>query len=219
MGLNEMMFAGVLVIVFFVALGLCIWLTNLSVAAGATLFSIGAAGAVGWLAASIGSNMIVESELPTPRTNANILNVTSEELAQILTGGGTRQWESIAETKTWYNQKCNRSLATYTMLDNGVVRVHNECTGSHKFFSDITGEARTTELPAVLSVSFFPGIVAQYVVHDKDAQNHFLIVTSRDQTAGWLLHRVGHKASEEEIGAWRDKFKEKIVGKQKIVFL
>jgi len=201
-------FAFVMAIVFFVAMGLCVWLTGLSVAAGATFFGIGAAAAVGWLGASIATNMIVESPLPRefPIENQGILNKEPHELVDLLTGGNERKWLSLSETRAWYNKKCFRSTAMYKKRDRHSLEVFNTCYNDRgKVIDTIVGEARTTQVAGTLSVSFFPGIVAPLVVRDEG--QGYLIVTNRDNTAAWLLYNAEKgKMLQSDLDAWREKY-------------
>lgn len=202
---NLILFAFVGVIVFFLAMGLCLWLTGLSVAAGATFFGIGAAAAVGWFGASVATNMIVDS--PLPKSYEMTIDMKGHELVDLLTGGGRREWRSLSETRAWYNKKCCHSRAIYTKV-NDHIQVVNVCEDKHGNQIDmIEGKAYTTHMAGTLSVSFFPGIVAPLIVRDQG--KGYMIVTNRDNTAAWLLYNYeAGRIFENDLKGWRKKFSE-----------
>jgi len=201
-----LLFAVIGVIVFFCALGLTIWLTGLSVAAGATLFAVGAFTGLAWLLGSIFSHLdAAESPVTTRHTTltSSISNVTASKLNEIMTGlSGSRRWESLAETKSWFNSDCAQSMAIYTRKDNGTVGVRNLCYKHGKVRRGIDGEAQATDRPDVLTVSFFPGFVSQYVV--RECSDNLLLVTNKDNTNGWLLHALdASTVTDSTINEWR----------------
>jgi len=197
-------FAMVLIIIFFCAMGLTVWLTGLSVAAGATLFGVGAFSALLWLLGSIFSAFYAAE--PPKKASIDDTTFSSKDLAMFMTRGGSREWESLAETKSWFNADCRGSRAIYTLKHNGKVHVRNVCFAKNGKTRDVEGEACTTDLPRVVTVSFFPGIVAQYVVRAHD--DRFLLVTNKDNTNGWLLHAIEDEtATDKEIAEWREKLR------------
>ena len=205
-----MLFTGMMIIVFLCALGLTVWLTGLSVAAGATIFAVGALSGVAWLLAAAASNQRVK-ESPSPPLGEDAL--PAEELAKIMTEGpkGSREWESLAETKSWFNADCARSTAIYTRRHHGGVSVRNVCFSERGAVREVEGEAHASKLPGVLHLSFFPGIFAQYVVRKQDGR--FLIVTDQSSNQGWLLHAVDDETlTKKELETWRGELRARVSG-------
>lgn len=147
--------------------------------------------------------------MPTPAQAADM--VSSAQIAQILTGGESRSWDSLAETKSWFNRDCDQSVATYTLNEDGTVTVHNECFADFEKTREVKGTATTTKIPGVLAVSFFPGTAGQFVVREQNGR--FVIVTNGDNTSGWLLHAQDDSTTTlTEIKQWRDKLRAMVQG-------
>ena len=206
-----MLFTGMMLIVFLCALGLTVWLTGLLVAAGATIFAVGALAAVSWLLAAAVSSQRVKGSPYPPLEEGEAL--PAEELAQIMTEGpkGSREWESLAETKSWFNSDCARSTAIYTRRHHGGVSVRNVCFSEHGAVRDVQGEAHASKMPGVLHLSFFPGIFGQYVVRKQDGR--FLIVTDQNSRQGWLLHAVDDETlTKKDLEMWRSELRARVSG-------
>jgi len=206
-------FAFVLAIVFFVAMGLCVWITGLSVAAGATFFGIGVAAAVGWVGTSVATNMIVETPLPKGYqiTNEYILRRSPKQLVDILTGETVKQWRSVSETHSRFTENGNHSEAVYSTMDGKSIKVINMCVDDYgnevKEINNVVGKAHATSLRGIFSVSFFPGIVEQLVLHE--ANDGFILLSNRDRTSAWLMHDTQiKKIGKNKLIAYRKKFKE-----------
>lgn len=206
-------FAFVLAIVFFVAMGLCVWITGLSVAAGATFFGIGVAAAVGWVGTSVATNMIAESPLPKGYriTNEDILGRSPKQLVDILTEGFVKQWRSVSETHSRFTENGYHSEARYSTRDGKSIKVVNMCVDDFgneiKEINNVVGKAHATSLPGIFSVSFFPGIVEQLVLHE--AGDGFILLSNRDRTSAWLMHDTQiEKIIADKLEVYRQKFRE-----------
>jgi len=142
----------------------------------------------------------------------NTCTHSTSDLINIMTNGGSREWITLAKTDNSFDSDCRGSTATYTKLAKGGVGVNNICFSRAGAVRDIRGTVHSTNMKGVLRISFFPGIVAQFIV--RVCNTRYLIVTNSTRTKGWLLHATDDKtATLEEKQQWLNEFERAVVKK------
>lgn len=109
-------------------------------------------------------------------------------------------WYEIARLPNRFQEKCAGDVtATYTLLDDGQIRVMNRCKKEDGSFAEANGRARlasedgpTSKLkvrfaPAFLS--FLPFVWGDYWILDLDPDYTRAVVGDPDRTYLWILSR------------------------------
>jgi apolipoprotein D and lipocalin family protein len=108
------------------------------------------------------------------------------------------QWHEVAHLPMFFQRKCvDRTTATYTLQENGRIRVHNACrTRDGKMLSAIGEARRVPGLPAALQVRFAPRLLgwlpmvwADYWVIDLDPDYRWAVVGGPSRKYLWILSR------------------------------
>jgi len=109
-------------------------------------------------------------------------------------------WHEQGSTPLWFSKDCKNSMADYSIVKEGVVRVINTCTKPDGLDS-AEGRAFATDEPMRLKVGFFPksfpifrsDYKIRYLEKDEDGNYDKAIVTSGLDSV-WILTR------ENDIG-------------------
>jgi len=104
-------------------------------------------------------------------------------------------WYEISSIPTWFAKNLVCVTATYTLLENGKIKVFNQGykDSPEGKLSNITGTAWVPDPnePARLKVSFFPLISSQYNISALDEENYtYAMVTGSSYKYLWILSRT-----------------------------
>jgi apolipoprotein D and lipocalin family protein len=109
------------------------------------------------------------------------------------------QWHEIAHLPMFFQRKCvDRTTATYTLQNNGRIRVHNACRAKDGSMMSVVGEARRVAggSPAALQVRFAPDWLgwlpmawADYWVVEIDPDYRWAVVGGPSRKYLWILSR------------------------------
>jgi apolipoprotein D and lipocalin family protein len=104
-------------------------------------------------------------------------------------------WYEIARLPNWFEQGLFNVTATYSLLDNGDIRVLNE--GNKESEPDIRQKAEgrawipDKNMPGLLKVSFFLWFASDYKIIKLDAKDYrYAVVTSNTKEFLWILSRT-----------------------------
>jgi apolipoprotein D and lipocalin family protein len=115
------------------------------------------------------------------------------------------RWYEIAKIPNRFQRKCGATRATYSLKDNGKVKVFNECIKlKNGKIQDATGEARVFNpgRNSILKVSFAPFpfrrlAEGDYYIMKLDVNYDHVLVGSPTRDYLWILSRS--KVLDEEI--------------------
>lgn len=119
------------------------------------------------------------------------------------------KWFEIASIPNIFQEKCvSGSNATYSLLNNGMIEVKNECTKADGLKHQIVGIARIDDkkTQSKLSVSFVEifGVRpfwGDYWVLGIDSKYNYAVVGDRNRKYAWILSRTPILSSENTKNA------------------
>lgn len=99
-------------------------------------------------------------------------------------------WHEIARYDHRFEKGMTRVTATYTLLENGRIRVLNAGYKDGKY-KEITGKAKQPDAndPGKLKVSFFLWFYADYYVLDIDPDYRYVLIGSSSDKYLWIMSR------------------------------
>lgn len=124
---------------------------------------------------------------PEKEMKINIETVENLDLQRYL-----GKWYEIARFDHRFERGMVGVTATYSMMDDGTIKVINEgfdhaFEGKHRFAE---GKAKKTDEPGVLKVSFFWIFYAQYRVLELDENYQWALIGSSSENYLWILNRT-----------------------------
>mgnify|MGYP002881389675 CR=1 FL=1 len=103
-------------------------------------------------------------------------------------------WYEIASRPNRFQAGCTGTTATYSLKENGEIKVENKCFEGHLSgpTMEATGRARIpdVESPAKLEVSFFWPFWGDYWVIDLDPEYQYAVVGQPSRKYLWILSRT-----------------------------
>jgi len=104
------------------------------------------------------------------------------------------KWYEIALFPNWFEKGCFRSTAFYEKLENGQIKVTNQCRmhGPDGVLNEAIGKATIADSKtnAKLKVQFFWPFKGDYWVIDLDSDYRYAIVSEPDRQYLWILSRT-----------------------------
>ena len=129
------------------------------------------------------------------RTSAELETVASVDLSRY-----QGRWYEIARLPMWFQRGCVRSMATYTLLESGKVRVENECltnAGKRKRaegYAYVVDKKSNSKLEVVFDNWFskiFPFLTkGKYWILYLDSDYQTAIVATPNRKYLWILART-----------------------------
>lgn len=98
-------------------------------------------------------------------------------------------WYEIARIDHYFERGMTHTQALYTIREDGKVAVQNSGIKKGKQKKS-TGRAKTTEIPALLRVSFFGPFYSDYRVLMLDADYQFALIGGSTDDYLWILSRT-----------------------------
>jgi apolipoprotein D and lipocalin family protein len=123
--------------------------------------------------------------------NVNILtNNTLEVVSKVELEKYLGKWYEIAHLPAKFQEGCNETTATYTLLDNGVISVVNECTKNGKV-KLARGKAKVVDKTtnAKLKVTFFWPFYGDYWIIKLGDNYEYSVVGTPNRQYLWILSR------------------------------
>ncbi|MCJ7764887.1 MAG: lipocalin family protein [Thiovulaceae bacterium] len=106
-------------------------------------------------------------------------------------------WFEIARYEHSFEKGCSRVSATYTLKDNGTVKVVNRCTTEAKKKKEAVGVAYATDASnSRLKVSFFRPFYGDYWIIMLDKEYRYAVVGDPSREYLWILSRTPELAKE-----------------------
>lgn len=112
------------------------------------------------------------------------------------------QWYEVARKPLYFQNKCDRDVfATYTLNENGNIKVDNRCTSKDGKLNQTIGEAFIQNEPhnSKLKVSFLPSIIrwlpvgrGDYWILKLDENYQTVLVGEPKRKYMWVLSRSAH---------------------------
>ena len=103
------------------------------------------------------------------------------------------KWYEIALYPNWFEKGCFRSTAFYEKLENGQIKVTNQCRmhGTDGELNEAIGIASIvdTKTQAKLKVQFFWPFKGDYWIIGQDKDYQYAIVSEPDRQYLWILSR------------------------------
>jgi apolipoprotein D and lipocalin family protein len=103
-------------------------------------------------------------------------------------------WYEIASYPAWFQRNCTAVTASYSLRDDGLIKVVNSCRkGSlDGKLKQSTGRAKVVdgETNAKLKVSFFGPFWGDYWIIDLDAEYRWAVVGEPKRKYLWILSRT-----------------------------
>jgi apolipoprotein D and lipocalin family protein len=137
-------------------------------------------------------------------TSAGVATAKQPELAVVDSVDLERylgEWYEIASYPAWFQRGCTAVTASYSLRDDGLIKVVNSCRkGSlDGKLKQSTGRARVvdTETNAKLKVSFFRPFWGNYWIIDLDPDYQWAVVGEPKRKYLWILSRT--PTMDEEI--------------------
>ena len=109
------------------------------------------------------------------------------------------RWFEIASIPQWFQRKCVGDVsAEYTRLDDGLIKVVNQCRKADGTTSVAEGRARVADpaVPAKLEVTFVKlfgwifAIGGDYWIVDLAADYHYAVIGHPQRKYAWILART-----------------------------
>jgi apolipoprotein D and lipocalin family protein len=143
-----------------------------------------------YLFAALYGCAVPDKTMPTLETVANV------DLQRYV---GT--WYEIARLPHRFQRGCYASRAVYTLLDDGLIGVYNECRkgAADGPIKSVQGKARVVDKQtnAKLEVSFFWPFWGDYWIIDLDSDYQWAVVGHPNRKFLWILGR--QKTIDEEV--------------------
>ena len=100
-------------------------------------------------------------------------------------------WYEVAHSTNFFQRKCIRSTAQYTVIDDQSVSVLNTCDKANGSQSDISGVARVVDpsVPAKLRVRFNLFARGDYWITELDPDYQWAVVSSPGKGFNFILSR------------------------------
>ncbi len=116
----------------------------------------------------------------------NLQTVSKVELDKYL-----GKWYEIARLPAGFQSGCNKTTATYTLLDNGNVSVLNECIKNGKY-KKAKGTAKVVDKQtgAKLKVTFFWPFYGDYWIIKLGENYDYAVVGTPNRKYLWILSRT-----------------------------
>lgn len=105
------------------------------------------------------------------------------------------KWYEIARFDHKFERKLEHCIATYTMQDDGTIKVTNQGIKDGKW-KTTTGKAKITDEPGVLRVSFFWPIYSDYRIMMLAPDYSYALVGGNNDEYLWILSRTPRLAKE-----------------------
>lgn len=101
------------------------------------------------------------------------------------------KWYEIAHLPAKFQQNCDETTATYTLLDNGSISVINECKKDEKI-KVAKGKAKVVDkmTNAKLKVTFFWPFYGDYWIISLGETYDYAVVGTPDRKYLWILSRT-----------------------------
>ena len=103
------------------------------------------------------------------------------------------KWYEIALYPNWFEKGCFRSTAFYEKMENGQIKVTNQCRmhGPDGELNEAIGKATIADSKtnAKLKVQFFWPFKGDYWIIDLDSDYRYAIVSEPDRQYLWILSR------------------------------
>ena len=104
------------------------------------------------------------------------------------------QWYEIARYPNWFEEDCFGSKAFYQRLDNGKIKVVNQCRmyTPKGELNEAIGEAKVidTASNAKLEVQFFWPFTGDYWIIDLDENYEYAVISEPNRQYLWVLSRT-----------------------------
>ena len=124
--------------------------------------------------------------------NVNILtNNTLEVVSKVELEKYLGKWYEIARLPAKFQEGCNETTATYTLLDNGTISVLNECKKNGKM-KLAKGKAKVVDKTtnAKLKVTFFWPFYGDYWIIKLGDDYNYAVVGTPNREYLWILSRT-----------------------------
>lgn len=122
------------------------------------------------------------------------------------------KWYEIALYPNWFEEGCFRSTAFYEKLENGQIKVINQCrmNGPDGELNEAVGIATIadTKTNAKLKVQFFWPFEGDYWIIGLDENYQYALVSEPDRQYLWILSRSPHM-NPQTLEMLRVKIREK----------
>ena len=106
-------------------------------------------------------------------------------------------WFEIARYEHSFEKGCSRVSATYTLKDDGTVKVLNRCTTEAKKEKEAIGVAYATDASnSRLKVSFFRPFYGDYWIIMLDKAYRYAVIGDPSREYLWILSRTPELAEE-----------------------
>jgi apolipoprotein D and lipocalin family protein len=125
-------------------------------------------------------------------SGVNILtNNTLEVVSKVELEKYLGKWYEIAHLPAKFQEGCNETTATYTLMDNGVISVVNECTKNGKV-KLARGKAKVVDknTNAKLKVTFFWPFYGDYWIIKLGDNYEYSVVGTPNRQYLWILSRT-----------------------------
>lgn len=99
------------------------------------------------------------------------------------------KWYEVARFDHKFERGMTQCVATYTMQDDGTIRVLNQGI-KDGVMKTVEGKAKTTDSPALLRVSFFGPFYSDYRILMLDTDYSYALVGGSDDKYLWVLSRT-----------------------------
>jgi len=101
------------------------------------------------------------------------------------------KWFEIAHLPAKFQEGCNETTATYTLLNNGTISVLNECKRNGKI-KIARGKAKVVDKTtnAKLKVTFFWPFYGDYWIIKLDNNYEYAVVGTPNRKYLWILNRT-----------------------------
>ena len=104
------------------------------------------------------------------------------------------KWYEIARYQHSFEKDCKNVTATYTLKEDGTIKVVNQCTNmkNNKTKKAIGSAYNIDETNSKLKVSFFWPFYGNYWILDIDKNYSYSIIGEPSRTYFWILSREKH---------------------------
>lgn len=122
------------------------------------------------------------------------------------------KWYEIALYPNWFEEGCFRSTALYEKLENGQIKVTNQCRmhGANGDLNEAIGIAdiADSKTNAKLKVQFFWPFKGDYWIIDLDKAYQYAIVSEPNRQYLWILSR-SPKVDNQTLDTLKEKIRKK----------
>jgi len=117
--------------------------------------------------------------------NPPLLTVNQVNINQYL---GT--WNEIAKFDHSFEKGCSKTNATYSLREDGKIKVLNSCTREGKITQAIGKAYATDSSNSKLKVSFFGPFYGNYWILDLDKEYTYAVIGEPSRKYFWILSRT-----------------------------